>query len=296
VYDGIQVINLGALPGGTYSPALGINNSGQVVGLWGNNITGPLPLAYFWQKDQMIDISSDFGTPKSRANAINDFGQATGWMGSNAATNGNAFIWQNGQVTTLPHLPGGYRSEGLGINNLGHVVGTSRIGIPNGANQVHATAWIDGAPIDLGTFPGFITSAADDINDSGAIVGRSWNSGGNPNISRACIWQNDVMTDLNDLVPPNLGMTIYRATAINNAGQIAGTAQTLQFDVLAVLLTPKAPQLGDLNSDCTVGITDFLTLLAAWGPCLPGASCAEDLDGDSNVGIGDFLVLLANWG
>ncbi len=42
------------------------------------------------------------------------------------------------------------------------------------------------------------------------------------------------------------------------------------------------------NADGTVGIIDFLTLLAQWGG--PG-SC--DFDG-GGVGINDFLV--ANWG
>ena len=54
---------------------------------------------------------------------------------------------------------------------------------------------------------------------------------------------------------------------------------------------------GDLDGDGLVGITDFLILLGAWGPC--GApcppSCPADLDGDCVVGITDFLILLANW-
>ncbi len=54
---------------------------------------------------------------------------------------------------------------------------------------------------------------------------------------------------------------------------------------------------GDLDGDGTVGITDFLTLLAAWGPCPDSpAACPADLDGDGVVGITDFLILLANWG
>jgi hypothetical protein len=58
------------------------------------------------------------------------------------------------------------------------------------------------------------------------------------------------------------------------------------------------PLLGDLDGDCMVGITDFLALLAAWGPCAEPCppSCPADLDGDSEVGITDFLMLLANWG
>ena len=44
------------------------------------------------------------------------------------------------------------------------------------------------------------------------------------------------------------------------------------------------------STDGTVGIVDFLALLAQWGG--PG-SC--DVDG-GGVGINDFLALLANWG
>ena len=57
-------------------------------------------------------------------------------------------------------------------------------------------------------------------------------------------------------------------------------------------------QTGDLDGDGTVGIQDFLLLLAAWGACPEPcpASCPADLDGDCVVGIVDFLILLANWG
>jgi hypothetical protein len=55
--------------------------------------------------------------------------------------------------------------------------------------------------------------------------------------------------------------------------------------------------LGDLDGDGFVGITDFLILLAEWGPCDAPCppTCAADLDGDCQVGITDFLLLLANW-
>jgi YVTN family beta-propeller protein len=55
--------------------------------------------------------------------------------------------------------------------------------------------------------------------------------------------------------------------------------------------------LGDIDLDGTVGVNDFLLLLAAWGPCPdPPAPCPADLDGDGMVGVNDFLILLANWG
>jgi hypothetical protein len=53
---------------------------------------------------------------------------------------------------------------------------------------------------------------------------------------------------------------------------------------------------GDVDGDGSVGITDLLALLSAWGPC-PGdpAPCPADIDGDGSVGITDLLALLANW-
>ena len=49
----------------------------------------------------------------------------------------------------------------------------------------------------------------------------------------------------------------------------------------------------DIDCDGSVGIIDFLALLAAWGP---DAGSGADFDFDGTVGIADFLALLANWG
>ncbi len=50
----------------------------------------------------------------------------------------------------------------------------------------------------------------------------------------------------------------------------------------------------DNDNDGMVGITDFLAILANWGPC--GGACPWDTDGDGSVGITDFLAVLAEWG
>ena len=49
----------------------------------------------------------------------------------------------------------------------------------------------------------------------------------------------------------------------------------------------------DFDNNGTVGASDLLALLVAWGPCM---GCVEDIDGDDNVGASDLLILLASWG
>ncbi|MHC4220419.1 MAG: DUF7948 domain-containing protein, partial [Planctomycetota bacterium] len=49
----------------------------------------------------------------------------------------------------------------------------------------------------------------------------------------------------------------------------------------------------DIDDDGIIGITDFLALLAAWGP---NSGHPADIDGDGTVGILDFLQLMADWG
>ncbi|MHC4209862.1 MAG: M14 family zinc carboxypeptidase [Planctomycetota bacterium] len=53
---------------------------------------------------------------------------------------------------------------------------------------------------------------------------------------------------------------------------------------------PACP--ADVDGDGSVGVTDFLQLLAAWG----NTSGPEDINGDGSVDVLDFLALLAAWG
>ncbi len=62
---------------------------------------------------------------------------------------------------------------------------------------------------------------------------------------------------------------------------------------MATLVLPGNP--ADLTDDGTVGINDFLLLLANWGPCQESDPCPGDLDCDDVVGIADFLALLSLW-
>ena len=299
LYQEGQVIDLGTLPGGNFSRGRAINATSQVVGTWGNSVAGDPPLAAFvWQDGVMNDLNVQFGSSQSEALDINDQGQVTGWMGLSMVNGGQAFIWQEGQITELGHLPDATYGVGYSINEKGQVVGCERIG-PFPGLGFRAFLWSDGEMIDIGLLPGFARSTAGAINDVGQIVGTGYEVGGNTNIRAAFIWQNGRMSNLNELVPSDTTVDLDVAVAINNAGQITGwgTADDT-MTAAGFLLTPINQPLGDLDNDCTVGLSDFDMLIEAWGPC-PGAcppSCAADLDGDCDVGIVDFLALLANWG
>jgi len=54
---------------------------------------------------------------------------------------------------------------------------------------------------------------------------------------------------------------------------------------------PDCP--ADLDESGSVGFSDILALIAAWGPC---GGCPEDLDGSGDVGFGDILVVISGWG
>ena len=54
--------------------------------------------------------------------------------------------------------------------------------------------------------------------------------------------------------------------------------------------------IGDLDGDLTVGVSDLLAVIEAWGPCDKMNHCNADLDEDGIVAVGDLLVLISNWG
>jgi hypothetical protein len=101
-----------------------------------------------------------------------------------------------------------------------------------------------------------------------------------------------------------VGDTFEILTAQTVSGAFGTTAlpdliPLLGWDVVgdADSVTLLVIKLGDIDGDGSIGIEDFLAMLAEWGPCpVPPDPCPADLDGDGMVGITDFLILLANWG
>src|SRR5262249_22527870 len=74
------------------------------------------------------------------------------------------------------------------------------------------------------------------INDRGEVVGVSNDDKGN---SRAFIWRNGLMTDLNSLAPSDSPLYLLFAAGINGRGEIVGWGATKSGDVHAFLATPN---------------------------------------------------------
>ena len=206
---GLQI--LGALPGGDFSAAYGINDSGVVVG---SSNTATIVRPFIWTSSQgMRPLPSLPGDRGGEALAINNNGEVVGY--STGATGAVAVLWtSDGEIVRIGTLPDGTSSRAVAINNAGQVVGWSR-----SAAGRRAFLWSarDGIR-DLGTLPGDTESDALDINDSGYVVGAS--IGRNRHTS-AFLWTPSTgMVRLQTLQGGNYS----RAIGINNKGQIVGTS------------------------------------------------------------------------
>ena len=302
--DGV-VINLGAPEGATFSQGVAINSHGDIVGNWGNGVTGiPTPShALLIVDDELTDIGADLPQPKSRARDINDARQVVGAMWTTlTSTTQRAFLWDDGKGIDLGVLPQGVTSSASGINNAGIIVGSSRVPRPTKSGFAsHPVLWQDGVPIDLGVLAGFSGGSANDVNDQMQIVGHLSREQGS---NHGFIWHDGVMRDLNDLIPPDSGVTVTSGISINEAGQIAAAGETDDGDLVGILLTPipDVTPMGDLNRDLVVDGIDLGMLLANWSipPTAPGCGgdpggCTADLNADGFVNGIDLGILLANW-
>lgn len=203
--------------------AIGINASGQVVGLGYNKDSEGHPFLY--------DGSSihDLGTLGGRdglATAINDSGKVVGYTNTGFNQPFHGFIYDSAGMHDIGSLIGS-ESKAYSINSSGQVVGSSNIGsyVP----QNHAFLYDSGKMKDLGTFGGtsdqLSQSAAEDINASGQIVGYSGQDSNKKLIAKhAFLYNSSGMHDLGTLAGSNVDVTGYNsdAHAINGNGQIVG--------------------------------------------------------------------------
>jgi probable HAF family extracellular repeat protein len=160
-------VDLGGLPGGSYSSARVINAKGHVMGL----ANDPQTFAHkqvMWISGVISVRSECCGAGLGVPRALNSKREAAGYA-DEGYEDGHWYWTAEGTPIRLPGLPGGIdRGSAYDINDAGQVVGYS---VDTNLHR-HAVVWNRTAfALDLGDELGATNSAATGINSAGDIVG-----------------------------------------------------------------------------------------------------------------------------
>ena len=160
--------DLGVLPGGDWSAAYGINDSGTVAGY--GDIASGLFRAIIWNPDGTVTELGTLGGANSYATAINNGGQVIGHAGTTSGFD-HAFTETGRSMQDLGTLDGGC-SYAYGINDAGTIVGYSW---SETEDTPRAFVYSGGAMRDLNSLitpgSGWQLEQAYGINAAGEIVG-----------------------------------------------------------------------------------------------------------------------------
>ena len=244
LFSGGVVTDLGTLPlWGNYSTAAGINDSAQVAGYSGPNLSTTNTHAFLWDATNGMRDLGTLGGQYAKAFSVNNAGTVTGTaqIGTGFG-NFHAFIWDAANGMRDIGTIAGDSSSGTFINGNGHVVGNSTVN--NFDSRSHAFIY-DGAIHDLGSLgsDGFESdrSAAFGINIHDEVVGSSYRPySGGALYQVAFVYRDGTMFDLETTVDGSgADYRLYSAVSINDAGQILVQAIHVPTNTnRAVVLTP----------------------------------------------------------
>jgi len=222
--------------GGNNSVAFTLNDRGQIVGAAENKTQDsscPAPQvldfeAVIWgpKPGELRRLRPLAGDTVGFALGVNNRGQAVGASGLCSNTplvplevGPHAVLWDHGKPINLGSLGGAQINTAAAINDRGEVIGGSDL---SGDTIIHSFLWTKAKGMqDLGTLSGDAISLGGWINNKTQVVGWSCDSSGN---CRAYLWQNNVMTDLNSLIPAHSKLYLMFAYGITDAGDIVGQA------------------------------------------------------------------------
>ena len=228
------MIDLGTLPGGDLSQAVAINERGQIAG-WSRKEAGGPWFPVLWQVDAGGNV-----VIKEMPNGsdINNFGQLVGGSGvSQLDANGDVVETHDLGTLLPPEIDAGHGATA--INDSAEVVGAlcendgSHFGCMNhgfivrpldGDGDGTPDTWfldengdgLNDLMVALSSIETGVVNSPNDINELGQVVGIIHKG------NHAFLWQNDVMTDLHQLVPRKLEWNVREAMAISDLGQIVG--------------------------------------------------------------------------
>jgi probable HAF family extracellular repeat protein len=221
-------------------------------------------------------------------------------VGYSLVVGGTSYVateWSNGQVFSLPSLPGfTFAGLALGINNAGQAVGLDQDAPGHGV----ATEWSNGQVINLGGPPGSTSNSAVSINNAGQVAGYSFASNDN-----ATEWSNGQVFNLGPLW----------ANDINEAGQVVGyngsvatewsNGQTINLPLLPGSIDSQAEGINNAGQVVGYSTLGYGNVATEWSngqlaplPLLPGfkfeSSVATGIN-DAGEVVG-YSVVVANPG
>ena len=239
--------------------ALGISNDGKVVGFTLIQLTDDAdltsiqfrPYIYDYATDEytIIPVFSGEITRSGSANSVNAAGQVVGWAFSEEEiSREHALLWDPAtpELSTDLGTLGGYSSNALSINDAGIIVGITETSVDFFENESLAFIYDSSAttPVmikipEFSDHEDFTSSAAYSINNNNLVVGTAQIGLGATPIKTAYLYDfnNDVLTDLNNMVDCSLDWNLIIARDINDNGSIVGTG-VVDGEVHSFLLIP----------------------------------------------------------
>ena len=204
--------NLGGLSG-LYAHALGINDSGQVIGYSQKTVGGP-NLGFLWQNGVMTELP---GSPNGPffPYSINNLGEAAGTALGAGGVYG-IFVYRNGVTTQIPS-PGGHAANAFMIDDRGWLA--VHVFEPSGASTLRrAYLYRDGRFIPQGSLKPDGQAWVRRFNVFGEMVGFSTGADGN---ERPTLYSGGVAHDVSKWAPEVSFST--EITDINDNGQMVAT-------------------------------------------------------------------------
>src|SRR5215469_401140 len=203
------ITDLGSLGGGV-TDATAINAAGQVTGDSTLNVGGSR--AFLWRNGKMTDLGTLPGGDFSKGREINRSGEVAG-SATDSGEISHPSLWKGKNITAF--RPG---SGPLAINDSGQFIGRCGVNVCKISN---------GTQTALPIPPHFILCGPVAINNNGQVLGNCEVTN-QDNDWHGVVWAKGTPTVL-----PTLGGTVATsatalplATAINNNGQVTGTAVT----------------------------------------------------------------------
>ena len=202
--------------------------------------------AALWHEGKRTELETPAPFGDSQALGFSAAGEPIGYVFDRADDRRRrAVVWREGKPVFLEAAAMRHSAAQAGASG-GVIIGQAE----TDKGQVQAALWRNGAIQFLGVLDKGDSSAANDVNDAGQIVGFSDTTPNGKN--RACLWEKGVLREL----PPLSGGATAQARALNQKGQVIGWSDAHAEGLHAVLWQDGRPQdLGTLGDEPS----------AAWG-------------------------------